>query len=105
MLVVAQPPARLPMVLGTTWRTCPFNIALLAAPTFIGTVWAIKTLAPTRLRTSGAACGLQAGPLATTAYCLHCPEMEVLFWAIWYVAGMVIPAVFGALQGRRLLRW
>lgn len=36
---------------------------------------------------------------------LHCPEMGVAFWAVWYVLGMAVPAIIGALLGPRLLRW
>jgi hypothetical protein len=105
MLLIAPAPERLPMILGATWRTCPFNITLLSIPTFIGVFWAVKGLAPTRLRTAGAAAGLLASSIATIAYCLHCPEMGVAFWAVWYAAGMAIPAVLGALLGPKLLRW
>jgi hypothetical protein len=35
----------------------------------------------------------------------HCPEMAAPFLGIWYVAGMAIPALAGALLGPRLLRW
>jgi hypothetical protein len=96
---------RLTMILGATWRTCPFNIALLSIPAFIAIFWAMKGLAPTRLRASGAIAGLLASSIATIAYCLHCPEMGVAFWAVWYLAGMFIPALLGALLGPRLLRW
>jgi len=107
MLTLGLAPAseRLGMVLGATWRSCPFNIALLAVPGLIANFWAIRGMAPTRLRIAGAAAGLLAGSVATLVYCLHCPEMEVAFWAVWYVAGMLIPAVIGALLAPRLLRW
>jgi RNA polymerase sigma-70 factor (ECF subfamily) len=36
---------------------------------------------------------------------MHCYEMEALFIGFWYVLGMLIPAVVGALLGPRLLRW
>ncbi|ARP82851.1 anti-sigma F factor [Bordetella genomosp. 8] len=104
-LAMAPAPERLPMILGATWRKCPFNIALLSVPTFLAVFWAMKGLAPTRLRLAGAIAGLLASAIATVAYCLHCPEMGVAFWAVWYVAGMAIPALLGALLGPRLLRW
>jgi hypothetical protein len=101
----AEPAERLPLVLGVTWRVCPFNIAMLSVPGFIAVLWAIKGLAPTRLRLAGAAGGLLAGATATVVYCLHCPEMGVAFWAVWYLLGMLIPAAVGALIGPRVLRW
>lgn len=105
MLLAAPEPERLPMVMGSTWRSCPFNIALLSVPAFVAVMWAMKGLAPTRPRVAGAAGGLLAGTIATVAYCLHCPENEVPFWAVWYLLGMLIPAALGAMLGPRLLRW
>ncbi|MBV4491614.1 DUF1109 domain-containing protein [Pseudomonas oryzicola] len=97
--------ARAGLILGKTWRTCPLNIALLSVPTFVGVFWALRGLAPTRLRIAGAAGGLLAGASATLAYCLHCPEMGIPFWGVWYLLGMLLPTVMGALLGPRLLRW
>lgn len=101
----APPAQRVPLMLGLTWRTCPFNIVLLSVPVFPAVFWAVRGLAPTRLRTAGAAAGLLSSALATIAYCLHCPEMSPAFWSIWYVAGMLLPAGIGAWLGPRLLRW
>jgi hypothetical protein len=36
---------------------------------------------------------------------LHCPELGAPFIAVWYVIGMFIPALAGALLGPRVLRW
>ncbi|MDZ3992404.1 DUF1109 domain-containing protein [Pseudomonas sp. Teo4] len=104
-LLGAPVEARADLILGRTWRTCPLNITLLSVPTFIAVFWAVRGLAPTRLRQAGAAGGLLAGATATLAYCLHCPEMEVPFWGLWYVLGMLVPTVVGAALGPRLLRW
>lgn len=93
------------LILGRTWKTCPFNIALLSLPLFISVQWGIRKMAPTNLRAAGAIGGLLAGATATIIYCLHCPEMEVPFWAIWYLGGMLIPAVIGGLLANRVLRW
>ncbi|MFM0235708.1 DUF1109 domain-containing protein [Paraburkholderia sediminicola] len=105
VVVTAAPQDRLPAILGHTWRTCPFNILLLAVPGFIAIFWAVKGLAPTRLRLAGAISGLLASSIATIAYCFHCPEMNPAFWSIWYVAGMLLPAALGAVLGPKLLRW
>jgi hypothetical protein len=43
--------------------------------------------------------------LATIAYCLHCPEMEIPFWGVWYLLGLLLSTVIGALIGPRVLRW
>lgn len=87
---------RLAVVLGQTWRVCPFNIVLLSVPGFVAMFVAIRGLAPTRLRTAGAAAGLAASAIATIAYCFHCPEMSAAFWSVWYLLGMVLPAALGA---------
>ncbi|WP_144172640.1 DUF1109 domain-containing protein [Pseudomonas sp. Kh13] len=104
-LLSVAPEARPELILGRTWRTCPLNISLLSIPTFIAVCWAIRGLAPTRLRQAGAAGGMLAGATATLAYCLHCPEMAVPFWGLWYVLGMAVPTALGAALGPRLLRW
>jgi hypothetical protein len=105
LLLSVSANSRWALVLGETWRVCPLNIALLSIPTFLCVFWAIRGLAPTRLRLAGGAGGLLAGSMATLAYSLHCPEMSVAFWAVWYVLGMLIPTAIGALLGPRLLRW
>ncbi len=96
---------RMPLILGSTWRTCPFNIAALSVPAFVAGFWALKGAAPTRLVWAGAGAGLLAGALGALVYALHCPEMAAPFLAVWYVAGMAIPTALGAVLGPRLLRW
>jgi hypothetical protein len=105
VLMSAPSADRAALILGSTWRVCPFNITLLSVPAFIAIMAALRGLAPTRLRVAGAAGGLLAGTIATLAYSLHCPEMGVAFWAVWYVLGMSIPTLVGALAGPRILRW
>lgn len=106
LVLLAAPAAeRIPLLMGLTWRTCPFNIALLSLPLCVTIVWAVRAMAPTRLRLTGAIAGLLAGATATLVYCLHCPEMGVPFWGLWYFLGMLIPAAAGLLLGPRLLRW
>lgn len=104
-LDAAAPDGRMPLMLGESWRTCPFNILLLSVPTFAAVFWAARGFAPTRPRLAGAAAGLFASALATIAYCVHCPEMSPAFWSIWYAIGMLLPAALGAWLGPRLLRW
>jgi hypothetical protein len=104
-LVTAAPGQRTALILGKTWADCPFNIAMLSVPAFIAILWAMKGLAPTRLRLAGAGAGLLAGALGALAYALHCPELAAPFLGVWYVFGMLIPAALGALVGPRVLRW
>ncbi len=105
MLALAEPSRRISMLLGHTWLVCPWLIAMLSLPLLAANLWAMRGLAPTRLRRAGFACGLSAGALAALVYCLHCPEMAPPFIAIWYVLGILVPALIGALVGPRLLRW
>lgn len=71
----------------------------------IAVFWALRGLAPTNLTLSGACGGLLAGSMATIAYSLGCPEMQIPFWGVWYLLGMLVPTVLGALLGRSWLRW
>lgn len=104
-LADAEAGQRLGLVLGHTWRVCPWNIALLSLPAFVAVLWAMKGLAPTRLRLAGAAAGLLGGCLGALAYALHCPELAAPFLGVWYVLGMLIPAAIGVLIGPRVLAW
>jgi hypothetical protein len=101
----AAPAERMALVLGSTWRSCPFNIAALSVPALAALFWALRGAAPTRLAWAGAGAGLLAGALGTLVYALHCPEMAAPFLAVWYLAGMALPTALGAFLGPRLLRW
>ena len=96
---------RLPLVLGSTWRSCAFNIAALSLPALVASLWALRGAAPTRLAWAGAGAGLLAGALGALAYALHCPEDAVPFLATWYPLAMAVAGGLGALAGPRLLRW
>ena len=96
---------RADMVWGQTWRTCVFNIATISIPIFVAAMLALKGLAPTRPALAGACAGALAGAAAAAVYALHCIELAAPFLAIWYVLGMALPTVVGALLGPRLLRW
>ncbi len=105
VLVSADSSERASLFFGKTWKVCPILITMLATPVFAATLWAIRELAPTRLRLAGAAAGLFSGAVGAVVYCFHCPELDAPFIAFWYSLGIVIPAVAGALSGPRLLRW
>jgi hypothetical protein len=104
-LMAAAPGQRLLLVFGHTWLVCPWLIAMLALPVFGGSMWALAGLAPTHLRMAGASAGLLSGATATLLYSLHCPEMDAPFLAVWYLLGIILPTLLGALLGPRLLRW
>lgn len=97
--------ARSALLWGSTWTTCALSIAAFSLPTFAGAMLALRSLAPTQARAAGAAAGALAGGLGAAVYALHCPELTAPFLAVWYVSGMVIPVLAGALLGPRCLRW
>lgn len=89
---------------GETSDSCPLLIAMLSVPAFVAVVWAMRGLAPTRLRLAGGAAGLLSGAVGALVYCLHCPESAIPFIAFWYPLGMLIPTAVGVPLGPRLLR-
>ena len=101
----ADPPQRAQLFWGDTWAVCPLSITLLSMPVFVLLLRATRSLAPTRPRTIGAVIGLLSGAIGAVAYALHCPETAAPFLAVWYVLGLVTPAVLGAAIGPRVLRW
>ncbi|WP_416758612.1 NrsF family protein [Roseateles sp. So40a] len=105
VLWMAEPQARMPLVLGSTWRTCVFNVTATSLPIGAALLWALRGLAPTRPVLTGAAAGWLAGAVGACVYALHCPEMAAPFVAIWYVLGMGMSAALGAWAGRSWLRW
>lgn len=104
-LLRAAPEDRGMLIWGETWASCPVNVTLLSLPALVALLWVMKTLAPVRLALAGGTAGLLAGALGAAVYALHCPELAAPFIAIWYLLGMLIPAVLGAVVGTRLLRW
>ncbi len=91
--------------LGGSWLVCPWYVLVFALPIFAGLIWALRRLAPTRLRAAGAMAGAASGAWGAVLYCLHCREASALFVLSWYSAGVVLAAGLGALLGPRLLRW
>jgi len=104
-LLGADPAERADLVFGSSWRSCPFNIALISLPLFAAMLWFVRGMAPTEPALAGAGAGLLSGAIATLIYALHCPESSVTFVGIWYVLGIAIPTLAGAALGPKLLRW
>jgi hypothetical protein len=105
VLMRADAGQRSQLFFGETWNSCPFLIATLSVPGFVAVMWAMKGLAPTRLRLAGAAAGLLSGAIGAVVYSLHCPELAAPFIGFWYLIGLLIPTAVGALLGPRVLRW
>jgi hypothetical protein len=105
ILLSAPSPSRAHLIFGRTARVCPFLIAMIATPPFFALVWALRGLAPTRLRLTGGTAGFAAGSIGALAYSLHCPELAAPFIGIWYLLGITICTTLGVWIGPRLLRW
>ena len=101
----APPQERLGLIFGRTWLGCALSISFIASPVFVGLMWALRGLAPTRPALAGACAGLLAAAVGALVYALHCPEVEAPFLAVWYVLGLLIPTALGASLGPKLLRW
>lgn len=97
--------ARVGSLMGSDPLGCILNVAMSALPVAAAFCFALRRLAPTHLRSAGAAAGLAAGAVGSVAYSLSCTEAGVPFVAVWYTAGMLAVAGAGALLGPRLLRW
>jgi hypothetical protein len=101
----ATPEQRADLFWGDTWHYCSWLIAVLSLPIFIAILRVMRQMAPTRLRLAGAGAGFAAGAAATLIYSFHCPEIAAPFIGFWYVVGILIPCILGALIGPRILRW
>jgi hypothetical protein len=91
--------------LGKTALVCPFAIVALSVVPALALIRAGRRSAPTRLRLTGGVIGLASGGLAATLYALHCPENGMSFVATWYLTGVMLATLIGAICGPRLLRW
>lgn len=105
VLLAAPPGYRLQLMLGTTWHVTTSNIVVLSLPPLVAIMHAMRRLAPTRLRLTGAGVGLLAGAQGTLVYSLYTPEMSIPFWAVWHMLAMAITAALGAALAPKLLRW
>ena len=103
--LVASPSSRLALVMGGTARLCPLLVLASALPPFLGLVWAMRGLAPTRFAETGAVIGLVAGGTGAFAYAWHCTEWGAPFLALWYSLGILAAVMLSALLGPLVLRW
>jgi hypothetical protein len=92
-------------LLGQTWWICPWMLMMLSLPALTAILWAMRSLAPTRLKQAGFAAGLVAGVLGAMGYSLACPETSVAFVAIWYSLGIALTGWVGQWLGPKVLRW
>jgi hypothetical protein len=102
---VAPPARHLQLLLGASHTVCPWRIVVLALPVFVGVLWSMRKLAPTRPTLAGTAAGLLSGAAGATIYSFACTESSVVFVAVWYTLGIALMGLLGALIGRWALRW
>jgi hypothetical protein len=101
-----MPPAeRYSYMVGHSAARCPWAILALSIPALAGLVWALRGLAPTRLRLAGVCAGLLAGTIGAAGYALSCSEESAAFVAVWYSLGIALCGLLGGALGSRLLRW
>lgn len=93
------------VMMGQTAVACLGLVTSLSAPILAGVLWALRRGASLRLTLSGALAGLLSGGTAASLYALHCTEDSPMFYAVWYVASILLVAAAGAVLGRWLLRW
>ncbi len=93
------------MIVGDQWLECLLSIPIIAIVPFALIVWAVRRMAPTDLRRTGALVGLIAGSVSATAYALHCADDSLPFVALWYGGTILLCTLAGTALGPRLLRW
>jgi hypothetical protein len=101
----APPSARMPLLMGSSARVCPWRIIALSLPIFAGTLWSLRALAPTRFALTGAVAGFASGAFGAWIYAFHCTESAAPFVLVFYTLGITALAAAGALIAGRLLRW
>jgi hypothetical protein len=103
--LAAAPEVRMALWRGHSASTCPLSVLALSLPTLALGLWALRGLAPTRLRWAGAAVGLMAGATGAAAYAVACDELGFSFVATWYTLGIALAGALGTWLGPRTLRW
>jgi len=90
---------------GATWRQCLMAMGTLGTLGMASAIYALRVLAPVRLRRAGFAAGLFGGGLAASAYAPFCTEPGAIYLLVFYCGPIMALALFGWLTGPKLLRW
>jgi hypothetical protein len=104
-LMHAPPSSRMPLVMGSSARVCPWRIIALSLPILAGALWSLRALAPTRLALTGAVAGFASGAFGAWIYAFHCTESAAPFVFVFYTLGITALTAAGSLIAGRLLRW
>ena len=84
---------------------CLFYVPVLTLAPLAATLWAMGRGAPQSPMLGGAIAGLAAGGVGAFVYSIHCNNDSPFYVAIWYLGGIAIVTLLGALIGQRYLRW
>lgn len=90
---------------GDTWRRCLAAMTIMSPLAFAGAILATRWLAPINLRRAGLVAGLFGGAVAMTAYSPFCPELGMVYMAVFYCLPILAMAGIGWMIGPRLLHW
>lgn len=90
---------------GDSALKCLVLIPLVSAAPFVALMMAMKTGAPSSPTLAGAATGLLSAGIGAVLYALHCQNDSPFYIAVWYVGGIMIVTLLGALIGARTLKW
>lgn len=90
---------------GATWRECLLAMVVLGALGMAAAIYAVRLLAPVRLRRAGFAAGLFGGGMAAAAYAPFCAQPGAIYVLVFYCGPIAALAAFGWLAGPKLLRW
>ncbi|MGE0718388.1 MAG: NrsF family protein [Alphaproteobacteria bacterium] len=104
-LAVVSPSGWRERAIGSNALICLTAVPLLSLAPLATLIAVLRHGAPTAPAAAGAVAGLVAGGMAAALYAIHCTDDSPLFVATWYIPAIAIPALGGALAGRRLLRW
>lgn len=95
----------MPLVMGSSVMRALAHIPILALPVLLGTLLALRRLAPRNPTLAGLAAGIMAGATGAFVYTFACTEPGMMFLALWYTLAIGLVGVAGAVLGRSLLRW
>lgn len=95
----------MPLIMGSSILRALTYIPLLSLPVLLGSLLALRRLAPRNPTLAGFASGMMAGGAGAWIYTFACAETGMMFLALWYTMGIVVVGIIGALLGRFLLRW
>ena len=92
-------------LVGTMALQCVVLIPAMSAIPLAVILWALRSGAPDKPGSAGAAAGLLAAGVGATFYAAHCPNDSPLYLAVWYLIGISAVALAGSLIGSRVLKW